>query len=375
MTPVYVPPQLAERAEIVTLLRDVGELVEANTAIASVRVGDKTHRIGAPISGYLTAYRTEPGDFLVAEEPIAVLDTVDDEERRAAATQVIEEATKRVGRQRVQDASTPPPALYDELTSTQVQMTDEAARQVAELHLDPIEIMHTLVRFKKMARPGEQHGLRLTEKHVEEYLRTGTELAIVGANDEALVLLDIIRGSDSYSHYAVSIYDDEVETHGRQHGGALVVGGIDKLGEADGQGTIGLIAVAARGPERKRLVDRLYNATYRAPLLPMLSAGADIAEDASIEMGSTVCAGAVIGIGATLGLGCYIGYGAIVGAFATLGDHCEIGEGGVVGARSTLGARVRAYPGTCIPDRAEIGKGLDLKPSRMIKRDQKKGTR
>jgi len=251
-----------------------------------------------------------------------------------------------------------------------VRLTPEAAQMIQRMFLDPREVVETLIKFGQMTRPKGGGSIQLSPKHVETYLQTGTELAIIGANDETLVLQDIITGSSVYSRYAIAVYDDDVETHGKQHGSAIVVGDTKMLEDKDASGQIGMVIVAARRGDREHLVEKFYYDTLRAPMAPIISEAAFVADSATLELACVICPGVTIGVGASLGLGCYVGYGATIGAFATIGPHADIGAGATVGPRARLEERVRVHPGASVGARGDVPKGLDFKGARVVKRQR-----
>jgi len=367
MTPVFVPDTIAETVVVAETRLELGDLAMMDSTVCVVSAGDDHFAIDAPLAGYVLA-RREVGDTIrSSEEPVVVLDSLDDAERRESATALLMRYSN-AKRETERPADLPEVQLEEDPTGRRITTSPEAAARLAQLRIDPKEVYYTLLRFRLIPIPSSNAIVRITEKMIDQYLRAGTELAIIGANDEALVLLDIIRHSEAYSHYVVSIYDNDMKAIGQLLGGARVVSNLDGLAVRDSAGTIGAVGIAARGKQRRKIVDWAYGANLRGQMRPFVSEAAFVASDALVGVGTTICAGATVASSATIGVGCYIAHGAVVGPHAVLEDHCEVAEGAAVGQRAILTRGAKVFPVSAVPPKAKVGKDLDFRGSRMVKR-------
>lgn len=162
------------------------------------------------------------------------------------------------------------------------------------------------------------------------------KVIIWGASGHALVVADILR---LMGDYAIVGYLDDVspDRKGESFGGAVIIGGQEKLEELIRRGISNLALGVGDCEARLKLADIARESGFN--LITAMHPSAIVASTAHIGAGSVVCAGSVVSPAARLGLA------VIVNTCASVDHECNIGDG------------VHVSPGVHLAGRATVGRG------------------
>lgn len=193
----------------------------------------------------------------------------------------------------------------------------------------------------------------LTEENMSETGLRGAPLVIVGASDQAFVVLDILERLGAVDH-VVGVVDalDEGTFRGAQVGRhqvehTLADVGPDLFPQAIVIPAIGSAAVRASilehaeaaGLEVGRLIDQ---ACVLSPA-------------AALGKGVVVGPLSFIGPDARVGAGTIVNTGAIIEHHVSIGDFCHVGPGATLTGHVSVGDRVTIGAGACVRDEVTIG--------------------
>lgn len=148
------------------------------------------------------------------------------------------------------------------------------------------------------------------------------KILVYGAGGHSKVVIDAVEKEKKYK--IVGIIDDNLEIHGKNYYGYMVIGGFDKL-KGNTYKDCKLIIAIARNNVRKRLHRQLYSLGYE--FVSVIHPSGQIARDVSIGPGTMVMANAVINPSAKIGTSVVVNTSAIVEHDCIIGDFVHIGPG------------------------------------------------
>jgi sugar O-acyltransferase (sialic acid O-acetyltransferase NeuD family) len=153
------------------------------------------------------------------------------------------------------------------------------------------------------------------------------------------------------------VLDDDPSTHGKKLLGCEVIGGFEKLAEADPETceVVNLVArtTAGRNGARQKI------ASYGVPFACLISTnvdtfGAEVAHDAIVYHNATVGPEALVGEGSVVFMGAVVGHeaqvgaGCVLAANSVLNARVELGEGVYVGTNATVLPEIHVGAGATI---------------------------
>jgi sugar O-acyltransferase (sialic acid O-acetyltransferase NeuD family) len=191
------------------------------------------------------------------------------------------------------------------------------------------------------------------------------DVIIAGAGGHGRVVLDILRAEGK--HNVVGFLDANQELHGSEVSGLRVLGNLNLLSKLKSKGVAG--AIVAIGDNRVRVTYARKLATAGLTLVnavhpsAVISATAELGENAVVAAGVIVCTEARIGDSVILNTGaavdheCEVGEAAFLAPGARLAGRVWVGEGAFIG----IGANV--LPCLKIGEHATVGGGA------LVRRD------
>jgi UDP-perosamine 4-acetyltransferase len=178
---------------------------------------------------------------------------------------------------------------------------------------------------------------------------------IVGASDQALVLVDILDRLGQLDR-VLAVLDASVEGKyvGRRLPGLTVSGTIEDLARPDFADCLVIPAIGDR--DRRRDIVRAAQEN-EMELAVIIDRAAIVSPRASVAGGSCVGPGAVLGPRSSVGTGSIVNTGAIIEHHVQVGAFCHIGPGARIAGNCTVEDGATIAVGASVRDEVTIGAG------------------
>ncbi len=194
------------------------------------------------------------------------------------------------------------------------------------------------------------------------YLRSTLDnMVIWGAGGHALMVADIIRlGVWEKRPCALIGHLDDVnpERHGKDFGGARILGGREQLDKLIELGYCQMIIGIGDNRARMDLAGIVMHRGFRLGIA--IHPLAIVAGDASIGAGSVIAAGAIVQPG------CAIGRNVIINTGATVDHGCGLDDGVHIAPGAHLGGNVKVHRGALVGMGAIVVPGVTIGPGAII---------
>ncbi len=201
--------------------------------------------------------------------------------------------------------------------------------------------------------------------HLESCCSVST-LYLCGAGNGEGVRLALLVDRVSRRWGRIVLLDDDVAKHGSDRLGVPIIGGFDRLLDADPttDEVVDLVTRTTVG----RAAAREKIATYRIPFASLIHPEVELF-GARIHDDVTIYANASIGAESTIATSCVVLTGAVVGHGTHLGQGCIIAPNAVINARVRVGERVYVGSNASILPDLSIGDGATIAGNTLVVSD------
>jgi UDP-perosamine 4-acetyltransferase len=180
-----------------------------------------------------------------------------------------------------------------------------------------------------------------------------SRVVIVGASDQALVVIDILDRLGQLDRIIAVLDASEQGSYiGRDVAGIPVSGTIKDLGRS-GMETCQVIPAIGDRDHRRAIVDRAWSRSME--LATIIDRTAIISPRASVASGVCVGPGVVLGPRASIGVATIVNTGAIVEHHVEVGAYCHIGPGARIAGNCRVEDGVTIGVGASVRDDITIG--------------------
>ena len=190
----------------------------------------------------------------------------------------------------------------------------------------------------------------------------------VGNGEGIRLALQVNRASERWQRSV--LLDDDATKHGTVRLGLPVVGGFDRLQDADPNTdeVVNLVTRTTAGRDRAR--ENI--AAYGIPFASLVHPGVDVL-GAELDDEVTIYANTCIGAESTVARSCVVLVGAVVGHGTHMGHGCVIAPNAVINARVTLGDLVYVGSNASILPDVHIGAGATIAANTLVVSDVPSG--
>jgi sugar O-acyltransferase (sialic acid O-acetyltransferase NeuD family) len=189
-------------------------------------------------------------------------------------------------------------------------------------------------------------------------------ILVLGAGGHCKVTIDLLHQLEGY--HVIGILDDNTELCGSCRAGYTVLGGVDRLTEAEFAGCAFVIGTATPRA-RKAMWERL--STSGLEPLTLVHPGAHVSSDAGLGQGSMVAVSAVVKSGARIGRASLINTSAVVEHDCVIGDFVHIAPGACMAGCVQIEKEAFIGIGATIIESVRIGENAIVGAGAVVLKD------